>query len=56
MYKKRSIVPELLAVVFMLLLCTGLFVAGIMIGAQAENEAQAEFVSSLKPPMPGCII
>lgn len=56
MHKKSSIVPELLAVIFALFLCAALFFVGVVVGASAENAEHAEFVSSLRPPVPGCLI
>lgn len=56
MHKKHSIVPEVLAVIFALLLCVILFFVGIVVGASAENAEHAEFVSSLRPIVPGCLI
>lgn len=56
MNKRRNIVPEILAVIFATLLCAALFFVGVAVGASAENAEHAEFVSSLRPLVPGCLI
>lgn len=56
MHKKSSIVPELLAIISVLLLCATLFFVGIVVGANKENAEREEFANSLRPVVPGCLI
>lgn len=56
MHKKSSIVPELLAVIFALFLCATLFFVGVAVGINKEKTEHTEFVNSLRPVVPGCLI